>query len=168
MPKTAIITLIIIIILLGGYFILRAPAQDPNMEDVILDEEGVNMEDVVEQEFEERQLNKDNEEGVIEDEVKEHIVVYTNSGYSPSSLSIRLGDSVIFRNQGSAVMWPASALHPTHAEYPTTGGCLGSTFDACKGIQPADEWSFRFDIAGNWRYHDHLTPTFFGSITVQE
>ena len=64
-------------------------------------------------------------------------------------------------------MWPASAMHPSHKEYPTTGGCLGSAFDACKGVKPGESWPFKFDIAGNWKYHDHLNPKNFGAIIVQ-
>ena len=64
-------------------------------------------------------------------------------------------------------MWTASAVHPTHRAYPTTGGCLGSTFDACKGVQPGASWSFRFDIAGTWKYHNHLNPNNTGAIVVE-
>lgn len=98
---------------------------------------------------------------------EEKIITYTDTGYSPSSLQIKVGDTVIFKNESSQSMWTASAMHPSHESYPTTGGCLGSTFDACKGIQPGDKWSFKFDIAGNWKYHDHLNPKNFGAIIVQ-
>jgi hypothetical protein len=92
---------------------------------------------------------------------KENVITYSDTGYSPSALEIT------FKNESSQSMWPASAMHPTHRDYPTTGGCLGSTFDACKGIQPGDSWSFKFDIAGNWKYHDHLSPKNFGAIIVK-
>lgn len=94
-------------------------------------------------------------------------IIYTDTGYSPSSLTIKKGETVIFKNQSSRSMWPASAFHPTHKEYPTTGGCLGSTFDACKGVQPGGSWSFTFNFAGGWKYHDHLSPTNFGAILVK-
>ena len=41
------------------------------------------------------------------------------------------------------------------------------TFDACKGVKPGESWPFKFDIAGNWKYHDHLNPKNFGAIIVQ-
>ena len=28
-------------------------------------------------------------------------------------------------------------------------------------------WPFKFDIAGNWKYHDHLSPKNFGAIIVK-
>jgi len=39
--------------------------------------------------------------------------------------------------------------------------------DIIMGVQPGDDWSFKFDIAGNWKYHDHLSPKNFGAITVK-
>ena len=99
--------------------------------------------------------------------VKENMVTYTNSGYSPSALTIKKGEMVIFKNQSSQSMWTASAVHPTHRAYPTTGGCLGSTFDTCTGIQSDGSWSFKFDIPGTWKYHNHLNPGNTGTIDVQ-
>ena len=99
---------------------------------------------------------------------EEKVITYTDIGYSPSSLQINVGDTVVFKNGSSQSMWPASAMHPAHKDYPTIGGCLGSTFDACKGVQMGDSWSFKFDIAGNWKYHDHLNPKYFGAIIVQQ
>lgn len=100
-------------------------------------------------------------------EASSHVISYTDNGYAPSAITIKAGESITFKNDSSKAMWPASAMHPTHTAYPTTGGCLGSTFDACAGIQSGKIWSFRFDIPGTWKYHDHLTPTFFGAITVE-
>ncbi len=104
---------------------------------------------------------------IEEKEGEENVVTYTDAGFSPKEVKIKAGETVVFKNESSKSMWPASAMHPTHAVYPTTGGCLGSTFDACKGLLPGESWSFKFDIAGNWKYHDHLTPTFFGAVEVR-
>jgi plastocyanin len=91
----------------------------------------------------------------------------TDTGFSPNPVTINKGDTVRFENHGTKPVWPASAMHPTHKVYPTTGGCLGSTFDSCKGIAVGDSWSFKFDIAGSWNYHDHINATHFGKIIVQ-
>lgn len=99
--------------------------------------------------------------------MKEYTVTATDSGYSPSTITIKAGDTVIFKNGSSQPVWTASAVHPTHKAYPTTGGCVGSTFDACQGIQPGRSWSFKFDIAGSWKYHNHLNPGQTGTVVVQ-
>lgn len=97
----------------------------------------------------------------------ENAVVYSDNGYSPNTITVKAGAIVTFKNQSSQLMWTASAVHPTHRAYPTTGGCLGSAFDACKGIQPGDSWSFKFDIVGTWKYHNHLNAGDTGTIIVE-
>lgn len=98
-------------------------------------------------------------------------ITYTDSGFSPSTLNISAGTTVKFVNNSSLSVWPASAMHPTHKEYPgsdivkcVTGEII---FDACRGIAPGESWSFTFDIKGAWKYHDHLKASNFGTITVK-
>lgn len=98
---------------------------------------------------------------------EEKVVTYTDGGYSPAVLKVKVGDTVVFKNASSETMRVASANHPTHKVYPTTGGCVGSTFDACKGIPPQESWSFRFDLGGSWGYHNHLHPSFAGTVIVE-
>lgn len=98
---------------------------------------------------------------------EQNVVTYANAGYSPNTITIKAGETVNFKNSSSQSMWTASGVHPTHRLYPTTGGCIGSTFDACKGIQPGNSWSFKFDIAGTWKYHNHLSPSDTGTIVVK-
>ncbi|QQG38663.1 MAG: cupredoxin domain-containing protein [Candidatus Woesearchaeota archaeon] len=94
-------------------------------------------------------------------------VEMSDSGFSSSSLTVNKGDTVKFVAKGSGSYWPASAIHPTHDVYPEAGGCIGSKFDACKGLTDGEEFSFTFNEAGEWKYHDHLNPSKFGTITVQ-
>ncbi len=108
---------------------------------------------------------KEEEQG--EKEREENVITYTDAGYSPATLQIKKGETVTFKNQSGQSMWTASAAHPTHTVYPTTGGCIGSTFDACQAVQPGDSWSFRFDVSGAWKYHNHLSPGDAGTIVVK-
>jgi len=87
-------------------------------------------------------------------------VVYTNSGFNPVSITIRQGQTVTWVNENSRSVWVASAFHPTHTVYPEkkAGDCLGSAFDACRGVPTGESWSFTFDSAGTWTYHNHLSP----------
>ncbi len=100
-------------------------------------------------------------------EVKGVAVTYTDNGFSPATVTINKGETVAFKNNSSRDFWPASAIHPSHAVYPEKGGCIGSKFDACKGISSGGSWSFTFNSAGTWKYHDHLKADFTGTITVQ-
>lgn len=97
-------------------------------------------------------------------------ITLSDSGYSPASITIKKGDVVRFINNSNRDFWPASAIHPTHSVYPikTSKDCLGSAFDACRAIEPGGAWEFRFDEAGTWRYHDHLSASKTGSVVVLE
>lgn len=91
----------------------------------------------------------------------------TESGFSPSTVTIKLGETVTWVNDDTGIHWPASAAHPTHTVYPEGGGCIGSAFDACTGLRQGESWSFTFNQAGSWDYHDHLKPGFFGKVIVE-
>ncbi|MFH1391600.1 MAG: hypothetical protein ABIH20_04780 [Candidatus Diapherotrites archaeon] len=103
----------------------------------------------------------------------ENTITYSDDGFSPSPLTIKVGESVIWINNSSIDMWPASAMHPIHTAYPGSDiKKCGSTqesllFDACKGISPGNTYSFIFNEAGEWFYHDHLTSGNFGQVIVK-
>ncbi|MFH0712907.1 MAG: hypothetical protein V2A55_03610 [Candidatus Jorgensenbacteria bacterium] len=100
-------------------------------------------------------------------------VVLTDSGFSPVSLSVRVGDTVVFENRSSTDFWPTSAMHPTHKVYPGSdiekcGTAEESKiFDACRAIPAGGSWFFTFNEAGSWDYHDHLDAKNFGKIIVE-
>ena len=98
---------------------------------------------------------------------KEVTANITAAGFSPSTVEISRGDTVTWINRGTAPSWPASAFHPTHAVYPEGGGCIGSKFDACKGLSAGEKFSFAFNQTGTWAYHDHLNPSFTGKVVVR-
>ena len=100
-------------------------------------------------------------------------VTYTSSGYSPSSVTISDGDTINFINNSSGAMWTASAIHPTHAVYPSSGIAKCSTaeeeeiFDSCAGVTAGGNWSFTFNEKGTWGYHNHLRTNHTGTIIVE-
>ena len=65
---------------------------------------------------------------------------------------------VHFVNESSIDMWVATDDHPAHTDLPT--------FDQFKGSPPGEQYVYIFDEVGEWKYHDHLTPTATGIITV--
>lgn len=87
------------------------------------------------------------------------MVTYSDSGFSPASLTVKVGDTVTFKNQSGKSMWVASAPHPTHSAYPE--------FDAKKGVAIGENYMFAFTKAGAWKYHNHLSPFDTGTIIVQ-
>lgn len=86
-------------------------------------------------------------------------IEYTDSGFSPQSVTIKIGETVKFTNNSSGEMWVASAPHPTHTDYPE--------FDAKKAYNRGESYFFTFEKKGTWKFHNHADPTKFGSVTVQ-
>lgn len=150
MNKTIITTVIAIVILVGGYFLLRGAYQEAPLVPQASNQQTTPPPPKTQSQAAEKK-----------------VVIYTDSGYSPSTITVKKGETITFKNQSSRSMWTASGVHPTHKLYPTTGGCIGSTFDACKGVQPSGSWSFKFDIVGTWKYHNHLNPSDTGTIVVE-
>jgi len=87
-------------------------------------------------------------------------VTFNGTSFSPTPLTIKVGDIVVFKNESTKAFWPASAPHHGHTNYPE--------FDAKKAIAPGGDFQFKFTKVGTWAYHDHLTPTAFGSIVVTQ
>ena len=104
----------------------------------------------------------------------QNVVTYTDAGYSPGTIRVKVSTTVMFKNNSSQAMWTASAFHPTHTVYHGTSlsehcpDTKNVTFDACKGIQPGSSWSFTFDKVGSWNYHNHLNPSDTGTIIVEK
>ncbi|OGG60873.1 hypothetical protein A3C86_00380 [Candidatus Kaiserbacteria bacterium RIFCSPHIGHO2_02_FULL_49_16] len=98
------------------------------------------------------------------------VIKFTDAGYVPSSVTIKKGQTVRWTNESGTNTWPASAVHPQHSAYPqkSASDCLGSSFDACRGLAQGESWDFKFDVVGEWKFHNHLNPTHRGSVTVTE
>ena len=86
-------------------------------------------------------------------------IAYDGKAFSPSQLTIKNGDVVIFMNNSDKSFWPASGPHPVHTNYPE--------FDAKKAIAPGQKFQFKFTKTGEWPFHDHLNSSVFGKIIVQ-
>lgn len=96
-----------------------------------------------------------------ENNVLEGVVLEMDSkGFSPSEITVSVGETVTFINIDDRNHWPASNVHPIHEEY--------SEFDPRGSIKPGESWSFTFERAGIWEYHDHLIPPHRGTIEVVE
>lgn len=85
-------------------------------------------------------------------------IILTENGFLPNEITIKNGDKIKFSTNTNKPFWPASDLHPTHGIYPE--------FDPLKPIDPDKSWTFQFLKSGRWKFHDHLSSEFRGSITV--
>jgi plastocyanin len=90
---------------------------------------------------------------------KDQVIEMTKDSFSPSQVQVNQSDQITFKNSDLAPHWPASNIHPSHIIYPE--------FDPKKAIEPGQSWTFKFDKAGTWRFHDHLNPNITGTVVVQ-
>jgi len=88
----------------------------------------------------------------------DYTVVLTNDGFKPSHLTVPLGARVVFTTTRGRYFWPASNDHPSHTLY--------AEFDPKEPISPDSSWSFQFEQPGVWKFHDHVSPSYTGDITV--
>jgi plastocyanin len=96
-------------------------------------------------------------------------VTYNGTSFSPSSVSVHVGDRVTFTNTASAPMWVASDPHPAHSGYSGTTkdqhcpDTAGTAFDQCT---VGATYTFTFAKAGTWGYHNHTNHTAIGTVVV--
>lgn len=88
------------------------------------------------------------------------VVSYTDSGFNPATITVKVGTAVTFINESSDQMWVASAVHPTHQELPG--------FDQLESVGTGKEYVYTFTKVGNWRFHNHLSSGNRGVVNVVE
>jgi plastocyanin len=87
-------------------------------------------------------------------------VRYTDIGFEPTSLEVPLGSMVQFINESNREMWVASNEHPGHELLPT--------FDEFEAVKKGGSYTYVFDKAGTWPYHDHVNAGIEGVINVTQ
>lgn len=88
------------------------------------------------------------------------LVTLTDSGFSPSTVTIKAGQRVMFENKSSGGMWVASDPHPVHTALPG--------FDAKTSLDAGASWSFMFNKPGSWTFHNHLNSSQKGTVVVEQ
>ena len=172
MKKVFLSAVAIFLIILGGYFVSKvyiSSSKTANQQPAAVQEsENISDPNAISEKDESSQPDFE-----VKIEIKKNEVAYTDSGYMPSELTIKTGETVTFKNESSGPIWTASALHPSHAVYAGTSvqehcpDTLNASFDQCGSSQPGESWSFTFNKAGEWSYHNHVKLNRFGKIIVQ-
>ncbi len=85
-------------------------------------------------------------------------ITYSNSGFSPSKITVKTGDTVAVKNTSSAVMQFDSDPHPSHTDEPELNINL---------VSPGKTMTFTVTKKGTWGYHNHLNASETGVIVVQ-
>ncbi|RJQ28823.1 hypothetical protein C4571_02925 [Candidatus Parcubacteria bacterium] len=104
-------------------------------------------------------LNELVDTGIIPVVAPRQLVSIEAERFNPETVIISRGDTIEWINNHIFPSWPASDEHPTHTNYPE--------FDALRGFQKGEKFSFTFWKEGEWEYHDHLNPIRTGNIIVR-
>ena len=88
------------------------------------------------------------------------IVTYSDSGFTPNTVTVKAGTTVSFVNESTKQMWVASAMHPTHQLLPG--------FDELESVGEGGTYEYTFAKIGTWKYHNHVGPSDTGSVVVTE
>ena len=89
-------------------------------------------------------------------------VTYSDSGFSPGSITVKSGASITWVNDSSSTVQVGSANHPTHT---INQQLTGDEFVI--ELAPGESKTVQLEKTGNWGYHDHLKPSITGSIAVE-
>lgn len=90
---------------------------------------------------------------------KDFVISLSSTGFVPNPTRIKVGTTVIWKNDSGVNAAIYSADHPTHLIYPPLN--LGA-------FQTGATKQFTFTTPGNFKYHNHFNPTQTGTIIVEE
>lgn len=84
---------------------------------------------------------------------------YLNGSFGPSSVVVKVGETVIFRNVDYTADWRVlSGTASDKVEIPE--------FDSKRALSFGESFEFRFTQPGTWAFHNKLTPGNWGVVVV--
>ena len=82
-----------------------------------------------------------------------------SSGFFPGTVKVKVNSDVLWTNEDSAGHSVVSNPHPSHTDLPG--------LNSKANISQNGTYSYRFDTAGTYKYHDDVNPTFNGVVIVE-
>ena len=154
--KPVIAIVVVLLLIVAGYFAFTYRAAAP-IEEVVP-----------------TPTDTETQGSTSEESAEVTVVIYTDAGFSPASVSVAVGDTVRFVNNSSQGMWVGADEHPTHTSYDGTstrehcanGSATTDTFDQCTASPAGTTWEYTFTKAGAWDYHNHARSSHGASVTV--
>ena len=84
---------------------------------------------------------------------------YNEYGFVPATISVKVGQPIVWTNKGTMPHIVASDPYPTDDALPS--------FDAKQNIIPGASYRYVFTKSGTYTYHDNLHPTLLGTVFVK-
>ncbi len=148
MSRNAVITVIVVLVLIIGVWMLTRPGkqvvQTPQATETPISTDSASPSDA--------------SAGATAMTEQKNLVKISSDGFTPKSITIKLGDPITWTNVDTENHTVSSDNHPTHLLYPFLN--LGI-------IKPGENKSLTPARIGTFTYHDHLNPSRTGIITVQ-
>lgn len=136
--------LVVVVLLVGGFFLFVKKSSTTNTPPVT----------------ETAPTSPVSPTGTTQGQMTKEVTVTANTqGFEPQKVTVKVGTKVTWVNKSGGVSNVSSAKHPTHLVYPPLN--LGN-------FQDGATVSLVFDKPGDYKYHNHLEPTQFGSVVVTE
>lgn len=85
-------------------------------------------------------------------------ITYTDSGFTPSSITVHSGDTITLKNTSSESVQFDSDPHPVHTDDPELNA---------GAVSPGGSTTFTVSTKGTHGYHNHLNPAQQGTIVVE-
>lgn len=93
---------------------------------------------------------------------EESTVTYTGAGFSPSTLTIKVGTKIVWVNKSSDQVKVGVNPHPIH-----TGDRVITNGEFTLDLAAGESKTVTVNKTGNFDYHNHLNPSQTGTIIVQ-
>lgn len=147
MNKNILIALVLVILVVGGVVLIKNQstnqAPTPAMKDQTVTPSA---------------MEKSPSEEPEAMSQKEDTVTLTADGFEPKSITVKIGDKVVWTNKSGDTSTVDSNNHPTHLLYKPLN--LGA-------FQDGEKHELVFDKAGTYTYHDHFHPSRKGTVVVE-
>jgi plastocyanin len=144
MKKAAIIAGLAIVVIAIGIFIFNIDSAEAPQPGSALTEETAGPEQASqpEQSQEDAQFN----------------MVYSDSGFEPSSLTVPAGTVVSIQNNSSSALQFSSDPHPAHTDNPELNAIT---------LEPGSQATVEVTTKGAWGVHNHLNHSHTATLTVE-
>ena len=86
-------------------------------------------------------------------------VAIQNFAFTPQTIRIKAGTTVVWTNNDSTPHIVASDPYPAHTDLP---GLISGT------LNQGDRYTFKFEKSGTFGYHCHIHPSMKGTVVVEQ
>ncbi|MDP2720963.1 MAG: cupredoxin domain-containing protein [bacterium] len=146
--RNLIIPVVILIAIVGGYFLLRGTSQNKTSTPTVTNEPAT--------------TSATPSANASDNNQSETTIKYTSAGFSPENVTIKSGGKITWVNDSSEEVQIGANPHPIH-----TGNKEVSGGDFTLNLAPGESKSVTITKTGSFGYHNHRNSSQGGTINVK-